>query len=101
MYELKNKSLEISKVFKDSTNYKDFKDYLYNNKYNLLGFNSSYKIFKGYKELEYTTGILYLQPSDHVAAKTLCHIIGFELFDCSSVSSFSINKNEFNFINIW
>ena len=72
MYGLKNKSLKISKVFKDSTNYKDFKDYLYNNKYNLLGFNNSYKIFKGYKELEYTTGILYLQPSDHVAAKTLC-----------------------------
>ena len=30
-----------------------------------------------------------------IAAKTLCHIIGFELFVCSSVSSFSINKNEF------
>ena len=50
MYELKNKSLEISKVFKDSTNYKDFKDYLYNNKYNLLGFNSSYRSLKAIKD---------------------------------------------------
>ena len=38
----------------------------------LLGFNSSYKISKGLKKYNYTTGILYLQPSDAVSKKTLC-----------------------------
>lgn len=38
----------------------------------LLGFNSSQKILKGFKEKNYTTGILYLQPADAVSTKTLC-----------------------------
>ena len=38
----------------------------------LLGFNSSNKILKGLKKLNYTTGILYLQPSNAVSKKTLC-----------------------------
>ena len=38
----------------------------------LLGFNSSYKISKGLKKYNYTTGILYLQPSNAVSKKTLC-----------------------------
>ena len=36
----------------------------------LLGFNSSYKISKGLKKYNYTTGILYLQPSDAVGKKS-------------------------------
>lgn len=58
-----------SKALKD---FKDHKDYFSNTNNNLLGFNSSNKILKGFKEYDFTTGILYLQPSDLVAKKTLC-----------------------------
>ena len=51
---------------------KPYKDYIYNYKYPLLGFNSSTKVLKGFKLKDYTTGILYLQPSNAVATKTLC-----------------------------
>lgn len=49
-----------------------YKEYIYNYKYPLLGFNSSSKVLKGFKLKDYTTGILYLQPADSVAMKTLC-----------------------------
>ena len=38
----------------------------------LMGFNSSIKILKGLKKYDYTTGILYLQPSNAVSVKTFC-----------------------------
>jgi len=60
--------------------FKDYKDYFNNYQLNLLGFNNSYKIFKGFKEFDYTTGILYLQPSDYVSTKTLCPMA--ELYGC-------------------
>jgi len=50
---------------------KPIEDYIYNYNLPLLGFNSSTKILKGLKK-DYTTGILYLQPADLVAKKTLC-----------------------------
>ena len=50
---------------------KPIEDYIYNYNLPLLGFNSSSKMLKGLKK-DYTTGILYLQPSNIVAKKTLC-----------------------------
>ena len=49
-----------------------YKSYIMNYNLPLLGFNSSQKILKGFKEKKYTTGILYLQPADSVSRKTLC-----------------------------
>ena len=51
---------------------KPIKEYIYNYNLPLMGFNSSTKILKGFKKQEYTTGILYLQPANLVAKKTLC-----------------------------
>jgi hypothetical protein len=60
-------------ITKDSLKiFKDNKEYLLNDSIKLLGFNNSSKIFKGFKEYDFTTGILYLQPSTYIAKKTLC-----------------------------
>jgi hypothetical protein len=60
-------------ITKDSLEiFKDNRDYFLNDSINLLGFNNSTKILKGFKEHKFTTGILYLQPSTFVAKKTLC-----------------------------
>ena len=49
-----------------------YKSYIMNYNLPLLGFNSSQKILKGFKEKDYITGILYLQPANAVSTKTLC-----------------------------
>ncbi len=48
------------------------KTYYMSTKQPLMGFNSSVKISKGLKRFDYTTGILYLQPSNAVSVRTLC-----------------------------
>jgi len=48
------------------------KSFYLNKQKPILGFNSSYKISKGFKEKDFTTGILYLQPADSVSLRTLC-----------------------------